>query len=31
MTEMDPEALRRFARRDWAGVARAKRDYWART
>jgi hypothetical protein len=29
MIEMDPEALRRFARRDWAAVARAKRDYWA--
>ena len=29
MTEIDPEALRRFAHRDWAGVARAKRDYWA--
>jgi hypothetical protein len=29
MTEMDPEALRRFARRDWAAVARVKRDHWA--
>ncbi len=26
---MDAAALRQFARRDWAGAAVAKADYWA--
>lgn len=26
---MDAAALRQFARRDWAGAAAAKADYWA--
>ncbi len=25
---MDPEAIRRFARRDWAALRTAKQDYW---
>ncbi|MGE0361430.1 MAG: hypothetical protein AB7H93_19985 [Vicinamibacterales bacterium] len=26
---MEPDDLRRFARRDWAAVARSKRAFWA--
>ena len=26
---MDPDDLRRFARRDWAEAAARKRDYWS--
>ena len=27
--QMDPEAIRSFARRDWAALAHSKTSYWA--